>query len=58
MQNSTQVERIANLDICIIELHGLARKLELTLLSKDVSAKLRDLANELSELKRVPAWRR
>ena len=53
MPNSSQVQRTINLDISIIELHNLARKLELNPLTKDVSAKLRTLANELSELKPV-----
>jgi hypothetical protein len=52
MQNSKQLEGFINLNVHVIELHNLARTLEVNLLTKDVSAKLRALADELSELNR------
>ena len=52
MQNTKQLEGFINLNAHVIELHNLARALELNLLTKDVSAKLRALADELSELNR------
>ncbi len=50
MQNTKQLEGLINLNAQVIELHNLARTLELNLLTRDVSAKLRALADELSEL--------
>jgi len=52
MQNINKVNDFVNLNAHVIELHNLARALELNLLTKDVSAKLRALADELSELNR------
>ncbi len=52
MQNTKQLEGLINLNAHVIELHNLARTLELNLLTRDVSAKLRALADELSELNR------
>jgi len=56
MHNTKQVEEIVYLDASIIELHNLARKLELNLLTKVLSAKTRALADELSELKRTSSY--
>ncbi len=50
MKNTTQVEVFIDLNSLVIELHNLARALELNLLTKDVSAKLRAQADELSQL--------
>ncbi len=56
MQNINKVNDFVNLNAHVIELHNLARALELNLLTKDVSAKLRALADELSELNRSPSF--
>ncbi len=49
----SQLEKVIHLDEFIIELHNMARKLSLHPLTKNVSAQLRDLGHELSELKRT-----
>jgi hypothetical protein len=53
IHKTKQVEEIVNFDASIIELHNLARKLELNLLTKVVGTKTRALADELSELKQT-----
>jgi len=55
MQNTNQLECFMSLNDRVIELHNLARTLELNPLTKSVSAKLRALADELSELNRPPS---
>jgi hypothetical protein len=55
MQNTNQYNGLINFNEQIIELHNLARTLELNILTKVVSAKLRALADELSELNRPPS---
>ncbi len=52
MQNTNQVDDFVNLNAHVIELHNVARALELNLLTTDLAAKLRALADELSELNR------
>jgi hypothetical protein len=55
MQNINHDSFFVNLNEFIIELHNMARALELKPLTKNVSAKLRALADELSELNRPPS---
>jgi len=57
MQYANQVDDFVNLNAHVIELHNLARTLELNLLTKNVSAKLRAIADELSELNRPSSLR-